>query len=209
MATKGYDPRYQTALSHLTGLVIYNQNFQTSAICVSSVTKLALILMESFASHVISELISPYDSIDDLLDKYKPTQSSIRECLAYLDDYSFIFTPCEGDWMVRESVLISAEKLCDPVDSISKAAPSPKFGSDQPCTVQRLTTDNGHPRPVTNACRCSKRRPPLSTKEKEDRRRDQNREAQRRFREKNLLVSTQGSYGMSIIHWRGRVSLLP
>ena len=134
-------------------------------------------------------------SIDELLVKYRPTQTSILQCIACLDQVSY--SPIQSDrdcLVVRESVLIAGERARAPSVSMTTESPLLQSRSDRqkglPNRPNRKSMDESSGHDERNASRRRKRRQHMSTEEKEDRRREQNREAQRRYRERNMLAST-------------------
>ncbi len=144
------------------------------------------------------------DSIDEILEMYRPTLSSILDCIACLDD-STSFSTYTGrqDSMERESELISSVNFRDPTDSTYeaspfKAAPTSQRKSDS--VLKRNHSDKTSDSHEITADRRERRRRVMSIQEKEDRRRDQNREAQRRYRERNMLSSTNDMFGRQMIH---------
>ncbi len=171
--------------------------------------------MEIIASHYASGWHRPKSphhntSIDEHLGKYRPTQNSILEFIACLDDSSFFSTHQGRDHLiVRESVLISGEKI-GASSSTSEAVPLSQLEPDK---QKRKSTDEPSDLDELNACGCinstRSRRKSTSIKEKEDRRRDQNREAQRRYREKNMLSSPPNLPEMPLNQWgRGPISFI-
>jgi hypothetical protein len=149
-------------------------------------------------------------SIDELLGRYRPSQNSILECIASLDDSSFISTYQDHNYLiVRESALTSAEKMGASC-STCEAVPLSQLEPDK---QKRKSTDEPSDLDRVNACRCTnstrRRKKSMSMEEKEDRRRDQNREAQRRYREKNMLSSPSNIPGTPLNQWgRGTISFI-
>ena len=132
---------------------------------------------------------SPLDkSIDELLVKYRPTQNSILDGLACLncDPFFLITTSGHEQAPVREAALVPVDDIRYPV----VAVPSLQYYSDQKGYVECTPMDT-HPSDFVAATTHQRKRPslPMTVEEKEVRRRDQNREAQRRFREKRMLSS--------------------
>jgi hypothetical protein len=172
--------------------------------------------MEIVASHEVPGDLrrpkSPHHnaSIDEHLGKYRPTQNSILECIACLDDSSFFSTHQDHDHLiVRESAATSAEKI-GASGSTCRAVPLSQIEPDK---QKRKSTDEPSDFDELNACRCinstRSRRKSMSMEEKEDRRRDQNREAQRRYREKNMLSSPSSIPEMPLNQWdRGPISFI-
>jgi hypothetical protein len=141
---------------------------------------------------------SPYHakSIDELLEMYRPTQNSILECIADLEDHTLISTNAGHEHsMARYSALHSAE---------SKGGPLLQCVSH--CFLSHKTNDEQPVLEVMNTCRRSRRRQLMSMNEKEDRRRNQNREAQRRYRERNMLSTIRIICGGPLNHQKGLLS---
>ncbi len=94
--------------------------------------------------------------------------------------------------MLRVSALNSAESFGDPRSSELKAAPLRRCDSD--CILTHKPSDeHSDPDEIDLSNRCSRKRRAMSMKEKEDRRREQNREAQRRYREKHMFPNAKTS----------------
>jgi hypothetical protein len=112
-------------------------------------------------------------TIDEFLEMYRPTQSSILEFTEYIDHQTFICNKvgCKPS-MTQEQASNSDDPILQyELDCIR----SPKINDDP----HSLGLMDAHRRPA--------RRQSMSMNEKEDRRRDQNREAQRRYRERNMI----------------------
>ncbi len=132
------------------------------------------------------------ESIDDVLEKYRPTSNSILDCIACLDEQSLISSSAgreaSSSSMLRESTLI---EIRDP--TISAGA----FVTSKPrCVPKRKHFEEPSDHHDTSAKKCSRKRWVMSKKdekEKEDRRREQNREAQRRYREKHMFPHSKTS----------------
>ncbi len=154
-----------------------------------------------------TKLSSNHDKcIDELLEKYRPTQNAILECIACLDDASFVSThPGRESLSRRESALMHTEKNRYPkyltstlsqreLESIprlfqSESEPERRF-NDSLSGLDRMES------PIRK-----RRRWVMSMEEKEGRRRDQNREAQRRYRERHrhtLLLAPRQLYTRAI-----------
>ena len=128
---------------------------------------------------------SPHDdpSIDELLETYRPTLQSLLECIMFINESSLL--PPNSDLeraMISDSVSKSPGNNQIFVDSSSYAAES-----NQNCYKTARTTDEPSNLDQTNAARCRKKSRSMTIQEKEERRRNQNREAQRRYRERNML----------------------
>jgi hypothetical protein len=129
------------------------------------------------------------ESIDEVLEKYRPTQHSILDCIACLDESSINSTHMGRDSMMLR---VSAKRFGDPRSSELKAAPMRRCDSD--CILTHKPSDaHSDPDEIDLSNRCSRKRRSMSMKEKEDRRREQNREAQRRYREKHMFPNAKTS----------------
>jgi hypothetical protein len=130
------------------------------------------------------------ESIDELLETYRPTRNSILSCIACLDDSTF--TPAQTEYkspMVQESTFLSTDNIRDPAHSVSKVATV--LVTVSACILEnKPSNEPSCPHDVTTN-RCARRRRGMSIQEKQDRRREQNRAAQRRFREKHMLPSSK------------------
>ncbi len=163
----------------------------------------ALVLTSHALSDICSSQLVPdrfrkptcvTESIDELLVRYKHTQKSIGAFIACLDDHSAVYE--------------SQDTSISGVENLNKTE-----NMRESLTLSFSTTarENHHlpPRmnsaeqhyPVKNSYSGGRKRrnTSMSTQEKEDRRRDQNREAQRRFREKHMRFSSHITY--SGIFW--------
>ncbi len=130
------------------------------------------------------------ESIDELLESYRPTKNSILSCIACLDDSTF--TPAQNEYkspMVQESSLISTDNIRDPAHSESKVAPV--LLTETACILENRRSNKPSCPDDMTTNRCARRRRGMSIQEKQDRRREQNRAAQRRFREKHMLPSSK------------------
>jgi hypothetical protein len=137
-------------------------------------------LSKTASSHLVQDSFcqtkQATPSIDDLLADYKHTQTSICEFIACLDSDS-----CTSMSVSHNTSILGAEfRKSDNVRELESS------NSKAPCLIVK-SLDEQHTPEKKAPCRCKRRR--MSIQEKEDRRRDQNREAQRRFREKNRLCS--------------------
>jgi hypothetical protein len=130
------------------------------------------------------------ESIDELLAEYKHTQSSICEFIACLNGRSS-GTASQDISIPRGLELTKTENVQENAISNSTAAPlnhgCKRKSSDMSLDEQQNPEKNAH-------SGCKSRNTHMSAREKEDRRRDQNREAQRRFREKCMLFSSPVIY---------------
>ncbi len=162
-------------------------------------------------SDISNQQKSPHHdtSIDELLETYRPTQNSILECITSIDDSSLVTTKKIDlhNTIFLESASISAGKNQDPVDSTSYAAEP-----GQKCCKKRQNTHDAANEPSCldqmNATSCGRqRRRSMSLQEKEERRRAQNREAQRRYRERNMLSPPCEIPGRPIFYSNGSAFL--
>ena len=133
--------------------------------------------------------------IDDFLSRYRHQQSSIREFFSCLDEPSATF----------KSEPNSNDALCDFEDKCAAVSLAEFKIDDRKCIVSEGIPCKGMQESKKHAqieSRVYKRRKKLTSLEREERRRDQNREAQRRYREKHMLQSSlQSRHGFQSYSW--------
>ncbi len=148
------------------------------------------------------------ESIDEFLAYYRHEKTSICEFFACLDD------PCDpshsdcGTWM-QESQMHSSDSTlsCD-----SAAEFEIRTSNTRPCPGsqrkgQRYSIKRRDAMDIFKSIEkvvpvCRRVRRKLTAQEKEERRRNQNREAQRRFREKHMLFACRDVTGIPVKEYK-------
>ena len=145
------------------------------------------------------------ESIDEFLAHYRHEEKSIRDFIACLEDPFFSSVNKDCDQWIQEAASPSIDSGADIEASDSGAEMEIARSNTRHCTAdiddrrfsyKRNTVD--HLKRIEKAPVCRRARRNMTAKEKEERRRNQNREAQRRFREKHMFLSCRDVSGRPV-----------
>ncbi len=153
--------------------------------------------------HHIPKLAS--ESVDEFLAYYRHEKKSIREFFACLEDTSVASVRNDCDPWIQEIGTISSDSASE-IDEYTRSNPracneaetNDSTTNNRKCSHGRMAKDSCLAEGVGKSPLCKRKRRKLTASEKEERRRNQNREAQRRFRERHMLSSCRDVSGRSM-----------
>jgi hypothetical protein len=142
------------------------------------------------------------ESIDEFLAHYRPEEASISEFIACLQDSYSTTVHSEYDPWIENMSSKSLDSAADLEGSDSGAETEIAKTNTSPCSdgidgprysLKRSATD--HLNRIERAPVCRRVRRNMTAQERAERRRNQNREAQRRFRERHMFYSSRDVSG--------------